>query len=69
MVEAHEASCNEYLQKVVLNVMPEEVPIGHCQCSGYWPHSVTEECYDRQVGRNMCECTGGGVPHIRDHAA
>ena len=65
-MEAHGADCNIYLQKVVLNVVPDVVPSGHCQCGAYWPHSVTEECYDRQVGRDMCECAGGGVPHIRN---
>ena len=64
-VEVHEAACSEFQRKVMLNVVPEEVPVRHCQCSGYWPHSVTEECYDRQAGQNMCECTDGGIPHIR----
>ena len=65
-MKVHEGACIEFRQKVVPNVVPEVLPGGRCECSGYWPHWVLEECYDRQVGRNMCECDGGGVPHTRD---
>ena len=65
-MKVHEGDCIKFRQKVVLNVVPEVLPVGHCKCCGYWPHWVREECYDRQVGRNMCECNGGGVPHTRD---
>ena len=64
-MKVHEGACSEFQRKVVLNVVPEVVPVRHCQCSRYWPHSVLEECYDRQAGRNMCECNGGGIPHTR----
>ena len=65
VVEKHEAACSRYHQKFKMQAVPETAA-GHCRCSGHWLDSVREKCYDRQCGRNVCECPGGGVPHVRN---
>ena len=66
IADRHEEACSSYRKKFVLKAVPDVTPAGHCGCSGHWLDSVREECYDRQVGRNMCGCPGGGIPHTRN---
>ena len=43
-VESHEAACDRYRERFVLQRVPDVTPAGHCECSGHWPDSVREEC-------------------------
>ena len=65
-IESHEAACSRYRERLVLQKVPDAAPTGHRQCSVHWLVSVRDECYDRQVGRNMCECPGDGISHTRN---